>query len=176
MDIKLLKFIRNDDSIDYKFEKDGLLSRDIIEKTSHEAPVQKLDEMIYGLRKIAAHVTGISEGWFGDDVVMTGVTFTKNFACKIHYEKTYLITETKRKEKTPAFYFRDVADDDLKTPERQVPADMSEHLEEVITLSIGYINGDRQQLLLPLQPEKPQTEPGDPVDDDSSGVDDEMTL
>ncbi len=170
MDIKLKKFIRNDDEVEYDYDEDGILARDGVNKKSHEAPIQDLDTLIYNTRNIAAKVMDLSEAWFGPETVtMRGVSFSKNMACQIHFDKKYPLTDTMRREKTPAFYFRDQEDEHSKVPERQISPAMAEAIEELIVLARKYIGGERQQLLLPLKDPEATTE-------EESGVEEEMEL
>lgn len=170
MDIKLNKFIRNDDEVEYDYDEDGILAKDSVAKKSHEAPIQDLDTLIFNTRMIAAKVMDLSKGWFGPETVtMRGVSFTKNWACQIHFDKKYPITDTTRREKTPAFYFRDLEDEHSKVPVRQISAQMAEVIEELIVLARKYIGGERQQLLLPLKDPEATVE-------EESGVDGEMDL
>ena len=160
---RILKVERESDFVRYTIEAQGQLASENRKITCHEAPLLDFDLCMKALAGVAINLMGLPESWRVDMTVKSlTIRYTKSGTRKvvISWSQFFHRTSSTETEKTPEFFIEDGAEgEDFR---RECDESDVETIMNFLHEAQRYINGERQQQLLPLpDPEEDPIEPSD---------------
>lgn len=155
--MKLLRIIRDEEFVKYRHVTDsGVLAREEREITCHEAPMTAFEEALANLGPVAANILGLGKDYTeGMTVRSLAIKYTKHGSrsVEIGFSKILSATDGNHRMKTPFFYIDEPSDSEQF--HRECSPKQVEVIEAFIEEAEKYINGERQQRLLPLTEAEP---------------------
>ena len=153
--MKLLSVSRSPKHVEYAVEAQGHQAVEVRDFTCQEAPLAEFDD---ALLKLAGVVTSICEfrDVEGIEVHKLALSYTKHGtrSAQLYFSRTLSITGLPHHMKTP--FVRIDHPTDAEEGRIEVTEEEGDKIKLLISEAIRYANGERQQLLLPLEDE---TEP-----------------
>lgn len=150
--MKILKFTRRKDAVQFKHEVQGHEAVEERDHTCHEAPLQSLDDALQALAAVACNILEVGAP-YSEGLVVVGVSISHTKkgtrSASIVFTKKLDATGTAHRMDTPVFQFDDPAEGE-EGERRQCAKRHAELLVEFLSEAEKYASGERQQQLLPL--------------------------
>jgi len=160
---RILKVEREEDFVRYTIETKGHMAAEDRIVKCHEAPLEDFDKCLQCLHQVVINIMEASAGWSLDiKVRWIQIFWSKSGARKvtIGFKKYMHRTETWHSLKTQPFWIEDGDEDEDFT--RQCFETDFDMVNNFLWEADKYIDGERQQQLLPLpDPEQAPVEPAD---------------
>lgn len=153
--MRLLKIEREEKFVRYTIEQTGHMAEKETTETCHEAPLQSFDDALQALGNVAAKIielrndSGVTVKWLSIRRTKHG---TRSAVIKI--VKHLNCTDQGHPLKTPTFQFDEPAQDEAVA--RECTKEQAELINTVIAEAEKYASGDRQQMLLGMEPVEPE--------------------
>lgn len=146
--------------VKFKIETQGHKALEEREVTAHEAPLASFDEALEGLRTVARSIVELKDSKL-ITVYRMDISYTKHGtkSAQLYFVRVLQATEAKHPLKTPVFQFEDPAEGEQG--KRQCTKAEAKAIELMLTEAERYINGERQQMLLPIDAATGESAPED---------------
>lgn len=165
--MKILKVTREEKYIAIRDEKLGSMSVENRDIEYHEAPLQSFDNSLQALKAVVKAALEVPEKWTEIiQVKSLSITYTKQGtrSAQIAFNREMALTGTTHRMNTPAVRIDDPADGE--EGQSEVTHEHAGMIATMILEAEKYAEGERQQILLPLDNQHDTAEPqqGDVLD------------
>jgi hypothetical protein len=150
--MKVTKVIREESAVEFHHEVQGHQAIEERKIRAHEAPLKTFDKCLQGLADVAVNIMELGTGYAkGIIVLAVSFSYTKKGtrSASIVFSKELDATGGAHRMATPMFQFDDAAEGE-DGQRRQCTKKHAELLDQMVTETENYANGERQQRLLPL--------------------------
>lgn len=159
---KLLQITRSDKFVQYKVQRKGQTAEETATITAHEAPLASFDKALQDLAVTACRALQLPSD-YAEGMQVLSVTFSYTqkgtASCVISFEKTLDKHEVPHRMATPSFRFEKPAQGE--DGRMQCTPGEAEKIETLVKEADKYIDGKRQQMILPLEQPGKKAEPAD---------------
>ena len=160
--MKIMQIVRTDEFVRIKHQVGTKIASETRDVTYHEAPLKAFDDALQALAPICGNWVGAGAD-YGSDVTVRSVTlsFTKSGtkSATIAFKKPLDINDAGLLMSTPCVQIDEpYANEDTR---RECHKKQAEAIYKLLGHAEDYVNGDRQQMVLPLPKEKEEPEDGD---------------